>query len=287
MLDRVGPDGVIVCTPTELHLDPTLAALDAGAHVLVEKPIAATAAEARQIVAKAAETGRQVLVGHHRRYYPLLARAREIVEGGGLGRLITVHGHWTLKKDDAYYASDWRKRRAAGPVLTNLIHEIDTLRFICGEIRSISAEVTNAVRGFEKEDAAALAMTFESGAIGTFMLSDGTPSPWAWELATGENPAFAASRCNTHRLTGTAAALDFPGLVLWTPTSQSEGWRKPIQSRPVEYAAADAYERQCAHFCAVIRGDEAPVITAEDGARTLAATLAVFDAAESGRRVML
>ena len=107
-----------------MHVEPVLAALEAGAHVLVEKPITATNEEAARVVAKARGAGRHVLVGHHRRYYPVLQRAKEIVEGGEIGDLVTVHGHWTLQKEGrGYWDPDWRKRRWAGPVLTNLIHE--------------------------------------------------------------------------------------------------------------------------------------------------------------------
>jgi len=287
MLAEIRPEGVFVCTPTEVHLLPVLAALDAGAHVLVEKPITATTEEAVQVVAMARAVGRQVMVGHHRRYYPVLQRTKEIVESGEIGDLVTVHGHWALQKaGGGYWDSQWRKRRAAGPGLTNLIHEFDTLRFVCGEISSIQAEITSRVHGWEKEDAAAIIMTFANGAIGTFTLSDASPSPWAWELATGENPAFPPSWRNTHRLTGTTGALEFPDLAVWKHNG-GEGWRFPIERHAVPHVGADAFARQCAHFCAVIRGEEAPIITAEDGARTLAAVTAVFEAAETGRRVTL
>ncbi|HSF95927.1 MAG TPA: Gfo/Idh/MocA family oxidoreductase [Thermohalobaculum sp.] len=287
MLAATQPEGVVICTPTERHLGPAVQALEAGAHVLVEKPIAAANSEAEQLVAKARQAGRQVLVGHHRRYYPVLQRAKEIIQGGEIGALITVHGHWTLQKEGhGYWESDWRRRRAAGPVLMNLIHEFDTLRFVCGEIASIQAEISRGVRNWEKEDAAAIVMTFANGAIGTFTLSDSTPSPWAWELATGENPAFPPAHRNTHRFTGTAGALEFPDLAVWKQTG-GEGWNWPIERHAVSYAGADAFARQTAHFCAVIRGEEAPIVTAADGARTLASVNAVFEAAETGCRVLL
>jgi len=287
MLAATGPDGAIVCTPTDYHLEPTLAALEAGAHVLVEKPIAATNARAAQIVAKARATGRHVLVGQHRRHYPVLQRAREIIEDGEIGEMIALHGHWTLLKHGrGYWDPDWRRRRGAGPVLTNLIHEFDTLRFLCGEITSVQAVLSNRVRGWEKEDAAAIVMTFASGAIGTFLISDGTPSPWAWELATGENPAFPPAWRNTHRFTGTAGALEFPRLAIWRHTG-GMGWNFPLERREIDCPGADAFAQQCAHFCAVIRGEVPPIVSAEDGARTLAAVTAVFEAAETGHRVTL
>ncbi|MGI9335180.1 MAG: Gfo/Idh/MocA family protein, partial [Gammaproteobacteria bacterium] len=116
MLSEIRPDGVVVATPTVVHLAPTLAALEAGAHVLVEKPIAATLEEAGQIVDASMRTGLPVLVGHQRRYYPLMARAREIIHGGEIGDLVALNGQWTMRKAESYLAPDWRKRRAAGPV---------------------------------------------------------------------------------------------------------------------------------------------------------------------------
>lgn len=287
LMNEAAPDGAVVATPTEWHLQPTLDLLRAGVDVLVEKPIAATNEEARLIADEAERTGRKLLVGHHRRYYPVIERAREIIDGGAIGRLVTVHGQWTLKKAETYFEADWRQRRPAGPILTNLIHDFDTLRFICGEFSSISADITSAVHGFEKEDAAALTMSFVSGAIGTFLISDSSPSPWAWELATGENPVFPPAWQNTHRFTGSEGALEFPDLALWRYSAGEDGWHYPISREACAFAEADAFALQSAHFCAVIRGEEEPRITAEDGARTLRATLAVFDAAETGRRLKL
>jgi len=203
-------DGLIVSTPTEHHCQPTLAGLEAGCHVLVEKPIMATVEEAQQIVKKVAETDRHVLVGHHRRYYSLVHEARDIVQSGKLGRLVAVTGQWNTRKHDDYYSPEWRKKRKAGPVLTNLIHEIDTLRYICGEIESISAEISHDVMGFEKEDAAAMILRFRNGALATFLLSDRTPSPWTWEFATGDTPAYPESGQKYRALHGNSRGTGFP-----------------------------------------------------------------------------
>ncbi len=287
MLASVGPDGVVVATPTEHHLQPALSALRAGAHVLIEKPIAATAEEAQRIARESRETGRHVLVGHHRRYYPLVERARELVSGGAIGQLVAVSGQWTVLKPPAYFAADWRKKRAAGPVLTNLVHEIDTLRYICGEVTSVSAGISSGVLGMEKEDVAALTIGFASGALGAMVISDQTPSPWAWEFATGENPAFPRSGQNACRFMGTEAALDFPNLTLWTHEAGESGWNHRMNPQALESALCDAFIAQCRHFCAVIRSEAAPHIDAEDGARSLRVTLAVFESAETGRHVSL
>ncbi len=280
-------DGVIVSTPTEHHCEPTLAALEAGCHVLVEKPIMATVEEAERVVKKVAEGDRHVLVGHHRRYYSLVHEAREIVRSGKLGRLVAVTGQWNLRKHDDYYSPEWRKMREAGPVLTNLIHEIDTLRYICGEVESLSAEISHDVMGFEKEDAAAMVLRFRNGALATFLLSDRTPSPWAWEFATGETPTYPKSGQNSARFMGTTAALEFPNLVLWHHGDETPDWKHAIKQDEMPHELGNAFTSQIAHFCAVISGREDPVITARDATESLKVTLAVFEAARTGKRILL
>ena len=286
MLAELHPDGVIVATPTEHHLQPTLDALDSGAGVLVEKPVTATTEEARLVIEKSQQTQRPVLVGHQRRYYAQVDKTRELIQSGALGQLVAVHGQWNVRKNDSYYEADWRKKWQAGPVLTNLIHEIDILRYICGEIKSITAETSHSVNGFEKEDAAGLLMRFESGALGTFSLSDQTLSPWGWEFATGENAAFPRSEQNAIRFMGTKASLDFPNHVLWHAGEQSPDWTSTLQSESSPFVFEDAYISQIEHFCAVIRGEVAPISDARDAARSLRATLAVYDSADSGCRVV-
>ena len=287
LIEEQRPDGLIIATPTQCHLRDSIIALDAGIPVLIEKPIAPTCDEALLIAKRAAATGSLVLVGHHRRYYPVIQRASEVVRCGVLGRLVGVNGQWSVFKDDSYFQPEYRKLRPAGPVLTNLIHELDSLRVICGEIASVSAETDSSSRGFEKEDTAVILVRFDSGALGSFLLSDVTPSPWTWEQATGENQRYPTAGQNTHRFIGTRGSLEFPDLVLWRQASGKIGWHYPIQPEPMCTIALDAYAAQCAHFCAVVRGQETPRTDVADATKTLAATIAVFRSAEAGKRVVL
>ena len=287
LLAETKPDGVVICTPTEHHLAPSLAALEAGAYVFVEKPICATVEEAQKIVAKSAEVGRHALVGHQRRYYPQVEKAREMVQGGALGPLVAVSGQWTVRKVAEYYDPDWRKRWQAGPVVTNLIHDMDSTRYICGDVESIVAETANTVFGWDKEDTAALVIRFKNGALGSFILSDQATSPWAWEMALGENIAVPKNGQNAMRFMGRDAALEFPNLVLWKHGGAPHDWTQPIAPEELAFTAEDAYTVQMRHFRDVIRGEAAPRIDAADATATLAATVAVHEAARSGRRVML
>lgn len=287
MLREVAPAGVIVATPTEAHFAAAAAALAAGRHLLIEKPVAATLDEARALVAKAEETGGRVLVGHHRRYYPHVEKARALIESGAIGRVVAVSGQWCVRKHDDYYREDWRRRWQAGPILTNLVHELDYLRHILGPVSAVQAEVSRDVQGFEKEDAAAIILRFASGALGAFALSDQADSPWAWEFATGENAAFPRSGENAIRFAGTEGALDFPNLRLWRSDGDAPSWLAPKRAEEFPMDLGDAFIRQIDHFADVIAGRAAPKVSASDAAATLEATLAVLEAGRTGARVTL
>lgn len=196
-------------------------------------------------------------------------------------------GQWTTKKDDDYYAPEWRRDVKAGPILTNLIHEFDLLRFICGDITSVSAELTRHDQNFDKEDAVAISLKFANQAVGTFFLSDRTPSPWTWEMALGESERFPKTGQNAIRFMGSKGALEFPNLVLWTYPEGTGDWRNETKPQPIETPFIDAYIAQCTHLCAVVRGEETPIIDAENGAKSLEATLAAATSAETGNRITL
>ncbi|QCI65953.1 Gfo/Idh/MocA family protein [Phreatobacter stygius] len=281
-------DAAIVATPNQTHLPVSLAFIERGIPVLVEKPIASTLAEARALTAAAEKAGVAVLVGHHRRHNPIARRARDLVRSGTLGRLTSVSVLYTFLKPDSYFELDWRRRAGGGPVLINLIHEIDLIRFICGEIESVQAVTSNAVRGFEVEDSAAVILRLAGGALVTVNVSDTAVAPWSWDMATRESQHYPQLPVpvNSHYLSGTAASLTLPQLDLWRYPGKA-GWHEPIARETVPVERADPYAEQIRHLCAVARGEEQPVISAADGTRTLEATLAVHEAARIGAPVAL
>ena len=287
MLAQGGLDAVIIATPTERHHQDMMMALEARQTILVEKPITATLAEADEVTRFAEQQGCHVLVGHQRRYYPCAAEARDIIAQGRIGKLMGVTGQWTTRKDDDYYSAAWRRDLKAGPILTNLIHEIDLLRFICGDIATVSAEVTHHDQEFDKEDAVAISMKFVNSAVGTFLLSDRTPTPWTWEMALGESVRFPKTGQNAIRFIGTEGALDFPNLTLWSHADSDGDWHDEIKAEQIKTPFVDAYIAQCRHLCAIVRGTETPIIDARNGSKSLAATLAAASSAASGRRVIL
>src|SRR5690348_3149915 len=121
------PDGVILATPNQMHVAGGLECVSAGVPVIVEKPIGDSVADARRLVEAAESAGVALLTGHHRNYSPIMARAREIVRGGGLGRIVAVTGTALFAKPDDYFevGGGWRRMPGGGPILLNLTHEVN------------------------------------------------------------------------------------------------------------------------------------------------------------------
>ncbi len=286
MLAAARPDGVIIATHTQAHVDVAMTCVEAGLPCLVEKPFAVTVANARTVLDAAKRKGIPLLTGHHRRYNPLVQKAHALIHDGTLGELVGVSGMWALRKHDSYYETAWRTKPGAGPILTNIIHDIDSLRYICGEVDSIMAITSNAVRGHVVEDSASVTIAFQGGALGSFLITDAGNSPWAWEVNSAENPDYPVMDQNTYLFTGTEAALGFPRLTLWRHAPDGERhWFRPMRAERLELPWTDPLVLQAEHFAAVIRGEAKPRVSGSEGARTLACIEAIFESAKSGRRV--
>jgi predicted dehydrogenase len=284
LLDREALDGMIVASPNGLHVAMALDCVERGIPALVEKPVADTVVAAQRLLNEVQRSGVSVLVGHHRRHNPIIKTAREQIAAGLIGELTAVVGLWLLRKPDDYFDVAWRRERGGGPILINLIHDIDNLRFICGEIAEVQALTSNKARGFAVEDTAALLLRFASGAIGTVTMSDATPAPWSWELASGENAAYRKQEQPCYFFTGTKGSLSVPPMQLWSYPGES-GWYAPLARTDVIAGALDPLAEQLRHFLAVIARRETPLISVEDAIATLAVVEAVSEAARTGTRV--
>ena len=285
-LDGVGVDGVILATPNAAHVDGALACVAMGLPVLVEKPLATDVAGARRLVDVAAAHGVALLTGHHRRYNPLIAAAKAIVDSGEIGRVVSVQAMFWLRKPADYFDVEWRRLPGAGPVFVNLIHDIDLLRHLVGEITAVQSLASNAVRGFEVEDTAVILLEFASGAVGTASVSDAIPAPWSWELTSGENPAYPRTDEACYLIGGERGSLELPGLRVWSHAGDGS-WYDPIDIRAESVTEADPLVRQVEHFAAVIRGEETPLVSGREGLRTLAVIEAITMSARERARVIV
>jgi predicted dehydrogenase len=278
------PDGVIIATPTQMHVENALEAIAAGMAVLVEKPIADDVADATRLVEAAEQAGIPLLVGHHRRHNPLIQEAKKAIESGRLGQIVAVHGTCWFYKPDDYFDVAWRREKGAGPVFTNLIHDVDLLRHLCGEVVLVQAMDSNTRRGNAVEETAIILLRFANGVLGTVTVSDTIVAPWSWEFTAGENPAYSHTPESCTMIGGTRGALTVPYLDLWRH-ERGPSWWEPIVRERLPVAAQDPLGRQVRNFCGVIRGTEAPVVSGREGLNTLKVIAGVKQAAASGRMV--
>ena len=279
---------MVLATPNALHVPHALLCIQAGLPLLLEKPIAATVAEAEILVRAVDEKQARVLIGHHRAHSPIMAMAREVVQSGKLGRLVSVMGSALFFKPDHYFSdAPWRRELGAGPILLNLIHEIHNLRMLCGDIVAVQAFASHAVRNFPVEDTVAINLRFASGALGTFMLSDTAACARSWEQTSGENTAYPSyDDEDCYVLSGTSGSLSVPTMRLKTyARDEDRSWWKPFEQSVVGMQRADPIAIQMEHFGAVVRGEAEPLVSARDGLLNLRITEAITLAARTGHTV--
>ncbi|MCL4188944.1 MAG: Gfo/Idh/MocA family oxidoreductase [Rhodobacteraceae bacterium] len=277
-------EGVILATPNAHHVAGALACIAAGLPVLVEKPLAADLAGARVIVAAAEAAGVPVAVGHHRRHNPLVAAARAAIVQGTIGTPVAVHAMFWLRKPDDYFDVPWRRQPGAGPVMVNLVHDIDLLRHLLGEIVAVTAASSSAARGHAVEETAVLLLRFASGVLGSASVSDVIPAPWSWEFSAGENPAYPAAGQFCYLIGGSRGALELPSGRLWHHPG-AQGWWSPLAATVAPRPAGEPLVAQVEQFARVVRGLEEPLVPAREGLATLAVIEAVLASAREGRTV--
>jgi predicted dehydrogenase len=284
MLDEVAPDGVIVALPNMLHVEAGLACIARRIPVLIEKPIADTVASAMRLVEAGEEAGVPVLVGHHRRHGSDIREAQRAISRGELGQIVAINGIAAVAKHDTYFDVDWRRLPGGGPLLINAIHDIDCFRTLCGEIETVQAIGSSAIRGHAVEDSVAVALQFSSGVVGTYLLTDASPSPYFWEIAAEQSLTFPHQAEDCYFVFGRKASLAVPTLDLWEHEAGGD-WRDSLVRRRLSAPTHSCYVAQLENLIDVIQGTADPVVSGREGAMTLAATLAVARAVTEGRAV--
>ncbi|MEL6168619.1 MAG: Gfo/Idh/MocA family oxidoreductase [Pseudomonadota bacterium] len=265
-------DGVVIATPTETHAPLAISAAARGWHALVEKPLADSLEAADAMIAAAREAGTEILVGHHRRHHPRVARLKELIAGGSLGRPVAGALLWLMRKPDDYFDPGWRAGMNGAPVKQNLIHDVDTLRHVLGEIADVTGAGGNPVRGAARTESGGAVLTFVSGAIITIAFADTTPTPWGFEAGTGESPAIPETGQTSFFLACTKGGIEFPTMRVW---SGAESWTDRPEPRDLAFDTAVPLVRQLEHFADVIAGTASPLVDATDARATLEATLRI------------
>jgi len=280
-------EAVLIAVPDRFHRELAEAALRAGKHVLVEKPLASTVDEARQLVALQEETGLTLQVGSNKRYDPGLSFARDFVAAGRLGEVRSFHAWYRIgtirpgveatlfprvfadaqvRQVEAGFKAD----RARYLMATHGAHIFDTLRYLLGEE---VASVTVAHRDFGRDQAWSILVTLASGAIGSIDVVVDVPGDGAEgiEIFGSEGQL----RVDTH----------FPffrrASDVWAYNAAEGSATVPV------FADTDPYERQAEAFARAVRGEAVAKPDAYDGLQAVRLIAAVGESAESGAEVRL
>lgn len=268
-LRRHRPDAVIVATPTALHLESAIPAAESGAAVLLEKPVAHRLDGLDRLREAARYNDGRILVGFQFRYHPTLNKARELVQSGALGQVLTVHAHWGEYLPQWHPWEDYRQSYAAradlgGGVVRTLTHPLDYLRYLLGEVQDLQAFHGHiSPLELDVEDVAEIGVRFACGAIGGLHLNYfqrppvhrleivGTQGTLRWDNADGVLHFWRAE-------------VPFGEYCAETPV-----YREEVFSPPAGFERNDLFLAQMRHFLDVVRGQAVPRCTLEDGIRAL------------------
>ncbi|MDR3138736.1 MAG: Gfo/Idh/MocA family oxidoreductase [Treponema sp.] len=177
MAEQDGVEAVIVATPHPQHRDGAIAALEAGCHVLVEKPMALTTAQCDEMIAAADKAGKLLSVVSQRRWFPACARIKKAIQEGKIGKpgllQLTILG-W---RDEAYYQSDpWRGKwdaEGGGILINQAPHQIDLMHWFMGPAEEIRGYWDNINHPYiEVDDSAVAAVRFKNGSMGSVLVSN-------------------------------------------------------------------------------------------------------------------
>jgi predicted dehydrogenase len=305
-------DVVCLCTPSGMHADGAVAALRAGKHVIVEKPMEVSLAACDRMIAAADETGRKLTVISQHRWDAASQMARKEIAAGALGRLVLCTADVKWWRTQEYYDSgDWRgtwKLDGGGALMNQGVHTVDVLQWLAGPVRQITAHTrTAAHENIEVEDVAVATLIFESGAVGTLVATTaaypglpvrldffGTQGSLTIE---GDRLKQFATR-DGKRITGEEAAAHAVSVAQGGTASVKDqaATRLAVDGQSATAATAasdpgavwgDAHRAQIEDFLDAIRTNRDPLITPRAARRPVEIILAVYESAKSGKPVTL
>ncbi|MWC26964.1 Gfo/Idh/MocA family protein [Paenibacillus sp. MMS18-CY102] len=276
MLKEVQVDAVSVCTPNILHAPVAIAAANAGAHVLVEKPMATNEADALAMIEAANANGVKLMVGQSQRLMPPHVKAKEILDSGRLGKVIsfrTSFGHpgpesWSVDGKESWF---FRKDDAVMGAMGDLgVHKSDLMRWL---LNDEVADVAAFVGTLDKEDTtvddnATCLIRMKSGAIGTLVAS--------WTYYRGEDNSTILWCENGVLKIGTDP--DRPVIL-----ELRDGTNEDIEAGGISTNKRQLPSYVIDEFVDCIVNDKAPSISGEEGLRSLNVILAAFESQKTGK----
>jgi predicted dehydrogenase len=288
LLREAKPEAVLICTPHPLHAAPAIEAAEAGVHVLIEKPLAATLADCDAMLAAARRGGVRLGVVSQRRFYEPVRRLKDALDAGKIGRPILGVFEMFSWRDRAYYESDpWRGRwdSEGGGVLVNQApHAFDLLQWFMGDIDEISGTWANLNHPYiEVEDTALAMVRFKNGALGSVVASlSQKPGLWARihvHGSSGASVGVETDRGSTF-VAGVSEIAEPPLNDLWTVPGEEHQlaeFQALDRARFGQINATTYYHAlQIQEFLQAVLEDRPPLVTGEDGRTVVAMFTAIY-----------
>ena len=263
------PDGLIIATPTVLHIDQAMKCIEKKIPLLIEKPISVHAKDAITLIKRSKELDVPLLIGQHRRHNQIIKTTKKILDEGVLGEIRYIQATcWFYKPDHYFDAAPWRKLKGAGPIYVNLIHDVDLLRYFCGEVKTVYANAIRSTRGYDNEDVASAVLTFKNDIIANVSVSDSISSPWSWETTSNEHPVYPNTNNSCYLIGGAEGSLSLPDLKLWKHEKKPDWWT-PLITEKYDFQNIDPLITQLENFRDVILGKTEPLVSGLEGVRSL------------------
>ncbi len=277
-------DMVVLGLPNDLHCEATLAAASAGKHVVCEKPLCLSLAQADQMIAACRQAQVKLMYAEELCFAPKYVRLKQLLDEGALGKPVLLKQ--SEKHDGPHAPHFWDVERAGGGVTMDMgCHAIEFFRWMLGrpKIKSVYAQMgtyvhTTRTRG---DDNAILILEFENDVVAV------AEESWTKlggmddraEVHGSKGVAYAdllhGSAIEAYSATGYGYAVEKAGSTV--------GWSFPIYEEAWQYG----FLQEFAHFVDCVRNDKQPLVTGEDGRAVLEAIFAAYESARSGRKVML
>ena len=287
LLDRPDIDAVAILTPSGLHAAQAIAALEHGKHLLVEKPLALTVADAEAVIKVANWAGLTLATVSQRRFEPAMRVLRRAVEDGALGTISLVVAEGIYMRPQAYYDSAaWRGTTAldGGVLMNQAIHVVDLVRWLGGPVRSVAAHVTTRTHEMEAEDTATVSLSFESGALGSIVATTSAVTESPVELRV------VGDKGRVRVVDEDATEWAVPGV---DKPSADPGEGEGASANGATPAAATwgttalGHVRQYTDFLDAVRTGRPPAVTGVDGRNAVEIVTAAYEASRTGRSIEL
>ncbi|MBM4086049.1 MAG: Gfo/Idh/MocA family oxidoreductase [Planctomycetes bacterium] len=273
LLAHSGVDVVVICLPSQLHAEATIAAANAGKHIYCEKVMATTVNEARAMIQAAAANRVKLMVGHNTRYFPAFAQARRLIQAGEIGEVVAVDGAFPTRAflPEAVRPTFWGIKAGArghGMVMNFGGHYVDTARYLCGEeFTRVSAVISNRFsQGRAPED--------------QYVITAVTPSQTLVTIGQYSQHAHIAARNNGFTVYGTRGILDAfyrPDAVALRRAGDANYAQVPLDPDLTREAPWTRLHRELRE---AIEKDTEPSVTGADGLRNIEWALGAYLASE-------